>query len=481
MTIRRLKVAFAALMLFGLSACGGLKEGSLFERDFWTGGPLFNADDQAAMGLAALAKGEYVTAETHFDKALLKDPKNVHALLGAAMVYQNTFRVTKARQTYEAVLALRPVPTKQLLVWNDLNPRPIAEIASANLALLDSAGVTRDLGRDPGTMANPNAPGMSTASGTPALGPSAAGQATPPAGSPPVPGRTQGTVTAAPTGSAMLGRPAPAQMTSVAPGDPQMPRFADADANIVARFKAINALLEQGLLTQDEHAGRRRANIGALLPLTSPPPAAGIDRPVPSIEQISGRLRAIGRALELRAMNVAQHSSERAMILDALMPAAPVQVANPAPPPQGLMEAADGVRRLEMLKSTNLITSDEYARERAAIEASMQPKPAPGAPARVEQEKMAEAKPIGPQPAVHLASYRSQQAADRGWAQLRRAHSKLLEGLDPEITRVDLGPGKGIYWRLKAGPLKTPQQAQDVCRQLKAARQFCEPAVTGAG
>ena len=111
----------------------------------------------------------------------------------------------------------------------------------------------------------------------------------------------------------------------------------------------------------------------------------------------------------------------------------------------------------------------------------MQPKPAPGAPARVEQEKMAEAKPIGPQPAVHLASYRSQQAADRGWAQLRRAHSKLLEGLDPEITRVDLGPGKGIYWRLKAGPLKTPQQAQDVCRQLKAARQFCEPAVTGAG
>jgi len=200
------------------------------------------------------------------------------------------------------------------------------------------------------------------------------------------------------------------------------------------------------------------------------------------MEQVSGRLRAIGRALELRAMTVAQHSSERSIILDGLMPAAPVQVANPAPPPQGLMEAADEVRRLEMLKNTNLITADEYTRERAAIETSIQPKPVPGAVAKVDQEKAEEAKkPTGPQPAVHLASYRSQEAADRGWAQLRRAYRTQLDSLEPEVSRVDLGPGKGIYWRLKAGPLKSPQQAQDICRQLKAARQFCEPAVMGAG
>ena len=265
-----------------------------------------------------------------------------------------------------------------------------------------------------------------------------------------------------------------------------LPAMSAPDSNVVSRFKTMIALRDQGLITPDEFSVRRQANIGALLPLTSPPPAAGLDRPVPGTEQISGRLRAIGRALEMRAITISQHGAERAMILDALMPAAPSVVANPGAPPQGLMAAADAVRRLEVLNQEALIGTDEYTRERTAIERSMQPEPLmrtsvaespqPGSAAPVQA-----AAPSGPNPAIHLASYRSEQAADRGWAQLRRAYRKDLGDLTHEITRVNLGPGKGVFFRLKAGPLESDAAAKALCRRLKSRRQYCEPAIMGAG
>ena len=176
------------------------------------------------------------------------------------------------------------------------------------------------------------------------------------------------------------------------------------------------------------------------------------------------------------------------MILDALMPAAPVIVANPGAPPRGLMEAADAVRLLERLKEGTFISSDEYAKERRAIEQAMQPEPTMAmAPAPAVKKsppsEMAAAMPekTGPQPAVHLASYRTRKAANRGWSQLRRAHKSLLGGLGSEITRVNLGPGKGIFFRLKAGPLNDKAAAADMCRKLKSRRQFCEPSFINAG
>ena len=240
---------------------------------------------------------------------------------------------------------------------------------------------------------------------------------------------------------------------------PAIGKFAGGDANVISRFATIRALRDQGLITQQEFNARRRANLGALLPLSAPPPSAGLDRPVPSTEQITGRLRAIGRALEMRAISVTQHAAERNMILDALMPSAPVVVANPARPPSGLMEAADAVRRLEQLRDTGYIGSDEYAKERQSIELAMQPKQPKMAPAPATGGPTAAAKPMalkqstGPRPAIHLASYRTSKNADRGWVKIVRAHKNLVSGLEHRITRVNLGR-KVTYYRLKAGPFK---------------------------
>ncbi len=451
----------------GLGACGGVLQGDLFKESFWASSPL-KQNDEAELGLAEMAKGNYVAAEGHYQRALKANSRDVHALLGQGILYQTTGQTTKAREMYEAVLAIRPKESQRMVIWNDLSTRPVAEIASVKLALLDSGGVLTSMRRGP--------TGPQTRDERPA------NPAVPPASWPAVSG--------APNGTAMLGRPlavpasvrGPARPAAVAPA---VPVLADGDANIVHRFETMRALRDQSLITQEEFDTRRRANVGALLPLTSPPPAAGLDRPVPTTGQISGRLRAIGRALEMRAMSVSQHAAERSMILDALMPSAPVVVANPGKPPEGLMEAADAVRRLEQLQVGGFISSDEYAKERQAIERAMQPEPLASksgvtvattveAATAVSPAK-AEVKAKGLLPAVHLASYRSRRGADRGWTQLRRAHRGVLDDLEPQITKVNLGPGKGIFYRLKAGPVADKAAATEVCRRLKSRRQYCQP------
>lgn len=447
------RIAIVAVAVGSLGGCG-LMQNELFTESFWAGSPLYE-NNEAELGIAELAKGNFVTAEGRFQKALKTNPRDIDALIGAGILYQNTGQLTKSREMYEAVLALRPDDSNQFIVWNKLATRPAAQIASVNLSLLESGGI----------------PGAAPAAPSPQL-------AMAPAAQPVAP------VTGAPTTSAMLGRPAQATPAS-SPASP-VGAFSGSDANIISRFSTLRALKEQGLVTEAEFNQRRQTNIGALMPLTSPPPAAGLDRSVPSTEQISGRLHAIGRALEMRAISVSQHAAERSMILDAMMPSAPVVVANPGIPPRGLMEAADSVRRLEQLKNNGYISSAEYGRERQAIELSMRPV-APAAPAASAASPVALAKPSamekqmsGPQPGVHLASYRSLKQAERGWAQIRRAHQSVIGSMTHEVTKVNLGR-KGTYYRLKAGPVASSGAARNVCSQLKRRRQFCEPSTIGAG
>ncbi|MCP5368946.1 MAG: SHOCT domain-containing protein [Hyphomicrobiales bacterium] len=454
--------ALALGLSLGMAGCSAIQDGSLFQESFWAGSPM-TENVEAELGLAELAKGNYITAEAHFQKALKRNRQDVHALIGSALLYHGTGQLVRAREMYEAVIALRPKESEQFVVWRDLKTRPIAEIASVNLALMESGGVVSGLGG--------NGAGAAQAAAVPSGYPAGEG------------------VAGAANGMAMTARMAPsAGMApgSMAGGTP-VGAYGKDDANIISRFTTLRALRDQNLITQDEYASRRRANVGALLPLSAAPPALGLDRPVPTTEQISGRLRAIGRALEMRAITVSQHANERTMILEALMPAAPASVAAPGVPPQGLMAAADAVRRIEKLRDDGFITSDEYARERAAIESGMQAppgqpaKPKPGMAAAGAGTASAAMAGSGPRPGVHLASYRSQRQAERGWQKLIQAHRALLGGLEPNVTRVNLGRGKGIFFRLKAGPVASKAAAADLCRKLKSRRQYCQPTIIEAG
>lgn len=254
-------LVFAVMFLTG---CEALNNSGLFDFFKRKPGPA-DSSQQSELGLGKLAKGDLLQAQAMFDEALRRNPRDVHALLGKAMVFQQTGQLTQARSAYEAVLALRPSAAEKMVIWSNLSPRTVSEIASVNLNLLQSRGVRDRFGR-------------------------------------PVPGARPGQ--SAPQGAR---RPAPL----AAPGRPPAPRSAASirglspdDANIISRFKTLAALRDQGLITPGEYKTRRRVNAGALLRYTLPPPAAGLNRPVPSATQIVGRLRAIGRALELRAMSV---------------------------------------------------------------------------------------------------------------------------------------------------------------------------------
>ena len=85
----------------GLNGCGILQS-QFLDDSFWSGSP-FRNNQEAELGIAELAKGNYITAEAHFKRALKRNPRDVDALIGAGILYQNTGQLSRARQMYEAV------------------------------------------------------------------------------------------------------------------------------------------------------------------------------------------------------------------------------------------------------------------------------------------------------------------------------------------------------------------------------------------
>lgn len=88
------------------------------------------------------------------------------------------------------------------------------------------------------------------------------------------------------------------------------------------------------------------------------------------------------------------------------------------------------------------------------------------ATARHQVEPLNSGEPISTV-AIHLASYKSRTKADAGWKILARRYPDLSI-LEPLVVEVDLGPVKGIYYRLVADGLYSPTDARDLCRALKA-------------
>lgn len=73
---------------------------------------------------------------------------------------------------------------------------------------------------------------------------------------------------------------------------------------------------------------------------------------------------------------------------------------------------------------------------------------------------------------IQIAALRSAVAAQREWARAQKAHPAQLGGLSLQVQRIDLGSGKGVFHRVRAGPLNEAG-ARQVCAALAAARQAC--------
>ncbi len=81
-------------------------------------------------------------------------------------------------------------------------------------------------------------------------------------------------------------------------------------------------------------------------------------------------------------------------------------------------------------------------------------------------------RPAGTAFAVHLASYRTVNKANRGWRQLRQTFPDLLGETTGLLEQADLGD-LGVFQRLLSGPFAERAAAERLCAALKAKDQFC--------
>lgn len=79
--------------------------------------------------------------------------------------------------------------------------------------------------------------------------------------------------------------------------------------------------------------------------------------------------------------------------------------------------------------------------------------------------------------ALQIGAYRTIERLIRGWDILRGANLDILGDIEPRRSEIDFGEAsmgpRGFYYRLNAGPLKTFEQADRICDELRARGTSC--------
>ncbi|GHU00909.1 hypothetical protein FACS1894186_2580 [Alphaproteobacteria bacterium] len=312
-----------------------LAVGGCAGKSVWGGGgdPYKTGDSYANQAIVAMFKGDMDAALELSDWALQADPKEPYALMVAGMANDSLGRTQKSRRYYED-LAEQDAPQPSVagsILYGP--PASLAEVARKRLQILDLKGspfiiTTADDGKSPQFVPLSAQTGQDLA-------------------------RAASTVPVA------------------AGGDGEFITLTEAESNSVKRLVALIRLKDQGFITPAEYAVRRAANIGALLPMTREPPAAGFGRPVPEPEDIMLRMNALKEALGKRAITSDEYAAERSVIVDALANARPAERSSRAAPPAGLLAGAETVHKLTLYHQMGLLTDQELAAETRAVEQSV--------------------------------------------------------------------------------------------------------------
>jgi hypothetical protein len=74
---------------------------------------------------------------------------------------------------------------------------------------------------------------------------------------------------------------------------------------------------------------------------------------------------------------------------------------------------------------------------------------------------------------IQIAAVRTSDRARSEWARLKSKHGDLLGDYSLNVVRVDLGPTKGIFYRLRAGPIAWEDVAKALCKNLGKRKVGC--------
>ncbi|MDO8605856.1 MAG: SPOR domain-containing protein [Phaeospirillum sp.] len=246
------------------------------------------------------------------------------------------------------------------------------------------------------------------------------------------------------------------------------------------RFYALRRLVAAGLATPEEAEARRTANLGALLPYSEPPPAAGLARPAP-LQMIADQIARLSARPPALA---AEAATERGFLLESLLPQEPKTRAAPARiAPDALKLGRD---RVDTMARLGLVNSDERMRELATIAqgervlANTPPPPPP--PKKKPRKKPAQALKPGDVPGgvippsgkgpvgLHLLSMASDHLTAKAVDALKKEYPELAP-LEFKAVKTDI-PDLGTTYRLLAGPIPAAE-AEPFCVALRAKGQSC--------
>ncbi|SHG05343.1 Cell division protein DedD (protein involved in septation) [Kaistia soli DSM 19436] len=104
----------------------------------------------------------------------------------------------------------------------------------------------------------------------------------------------------------------------------------------------------------------------------------------------------------------------------------------------------------------------------AAPEVAAAPTPVPATP----EPAAPAATPSSGGFVVQVSSQRSEGAAQTAYKSLQRKFPSLMGDREPDIAKADLG-AKGVYYRVRVGPMATRDEAVNFCEQLRAAGGTC--------
>ncbi|MGE5504958.1 MAG: SPOR domain-containing protein [Actinomycetota bacterium] len=272
-----------------------------------------------------------------------------------------------------------------------------------------------------------------------------------------------------------LGRPVMGSAPMALGMGPTGPSAADVVALLdgdteAQRFLVLARLFDDGLVTPEDMQARRSANLGALLPFSTPPPAAGLERAIPPVPQLVQRLAQLARG----SGPTNARASERAYLLDQLLPRQPRQL---APPVRTDTEALRlGKARVERLANAGLVTPDERARELDAISRGEQliaatPLPPPKPKPKAKPKPKTELDQFGAGPvSIHLLSMAAPKFGDMAWQTLSTEYPALAP-LEHRVVETKI-PDLGTTYRLLAGPLPT-KDAIEICKPIREKGQSC--------
>jgi hypothetical protein len=201
---------------------------------------------------------------------------------------------------------------------------------------------------------------------------------------------------------------------------------------------------------------------------------ATVERLLPPPEKLLPRPKAAPVAPQKPSLQVqAPLVSATPKVADVKAAIRPAQ----APPPPSAPTIATKTRPTLLSKNTTPVIPLKPVLKKSVQAAQPTPKPVviaktvqPRAPRATTSPAAA---PTNKVYRVQLAAARTADAARKEWDRLRRKNLDVLGNLGLSITKVDLGEKKGVFYRLRAGPLKNDGDARTLCKTLAKRKTGC--------